>query len=57
MKMYLFAVIWLEFLWILDLITAIKFTRVVNRAGYWQIPYLIRCSFALYLSIGIYLMN
>lgn len=57
LKMYLFAVIWLALLWVLVLMTIIKFARVVKRAGYLQIPYLIWCSFALYLSIGIYLMN
>ena len=57
MRAYLFAVVWLALLWILILIMIISFRKIKPLAGYLQIPYLVWVSFALYLTIMIYLLN
>ena len=57
MRAYLFAVVWLALLWILILIMIISFRKIKPLAGYLQIPYLLWVSFALYLTIMIYLLN
>lgn len=56
-KAYLFAFIWLVFLWV-AIITNIYFFYKVNKtAGKILIPYLIWVTFAGYLNFGIYLLN
>ena len=57
MRAYLFAVVWLALLWILILIMIISFRKIKPPAGYLQIPYLVWVSFALYLTVMIYLLN
>ncbi len=57
MRAYLFAVVWLALLWILILIMIISFRKIKPLAGYLQIPYLVWVSFALYLTVMIYLLN
>ncbi len=55
--MKLLAVIWIIILIVLVIIMIIRFSNNNKLAGYLQIPYLIWLLFALYLSIGIYLLN
>ena len=57
MKAFLFAFIWLVFLWILILIMIVKFRDVRPWAGYLQIPYILWVAFAGYLNFAIALLN
>ena len=57
MRMYLFAFIWLIILWLLILLTFIKYYRINKLAALLQIPYLLWVTFAGYLNLGIYLLN
>ena len=57
LKWYLFAFLWLVILWILILITALRFGRIRKPAGYLLVPYLLWVAFAGYLNRGIYLLN
>ena len=57
LKWYLFAFLWLVILWILILITALRFGRIRRPAGYLLVPYLLWVAFAGYLNLGIYLLN
>ena len=41
LKWYLFAFLWLVILWILILITALRFGRIRKPAGYLLVPYLL----------------
>lgn len=56
-KCYLFAFFWLVVLWVLILITIIKFYRIDKIAAYLMIPYILWVSFAGYLNIGVYFLN
>ena len=56
-KWRLFSSFWLILLIILIIIMIIKFYKINKLAGLLQIPYLLWCSFALYLNLGIYLLN
>lgn len=56
-KCYLFAFFWLVALWVLILITIIKFYRIDKIASYLMIPYILWVSFAGYLNIGVYFLN
>lgn len=57
LKWYLFAFLWLVILWVLILITALRFGRIRKPAGYLLVPYLLWVAFAGYLNLGIYLLN
>lgn len=57
LKWYLFAFLWLVILWILILITALRFGRIRKPVGYLLVPYLLWVAFAGYLNLGIYLLN
>lgn len=54
---YLFAFIWIVVLWVLILITTIKFFGVNKCAGWLMLPYLLWVAFALYLNLGVFLLN
>jgi len=56
-KWRLFSSIWLILLIILIIVMIIKFYKINKVAGLLQIPYLLWCLFALYLNVGIYLLN
>lgn len=57
MGAYLFAFIWLLFLWVLIVSMIYLFGQISRTAAYLQIPYLLWVSFAGYLNIAIYLLN
>lgn len=57
LSLYLFSFFWLVLLWVLVLITAIRFYRISKPVGYLMIPYLLWITFAGYLNLSIYLLN
>lgn len=57
MQSYLFALIWLVILWIVVFLMVLRFIPIHKWAGYLQIPYLVWLTFALYLNIGVVLLN
>jgi len=57
LKARLFSIIWLLLLIILIVIMIVRFYKINKTAGLLQIPYLAWCIFALYLNIGIYILN
>ncbi len=54
---YLFSFLWLILLWILVLVTTVRFYRVSKIAGLMMIPYLLWTTFACYLNFGIWILN
>ncbi len=56
-QQYLFAFLWLLVLWVLILVTLLRFYRINKWAGYLLIPYLLWVTFAGYLNLGIYLLT
>ncbi len=57
LEAYLFALMWLFALWLLIIITTVKFFRIDKRAGFLMLPYLLWVTFAAYLNYGIYKLN
>ena len=57
LEMYLFAFFWLAALWVLILITTVRFYRISAPAGYLMLPYLLWVTFAGYLNLAIYFLN
>ena len=57
LQMYLPAFVWLLILWVLILVTMLKFYRISERAGDLLLPYLLWVTFAGYLNYGIYVLN
>lgn len=55
--MYLLAFFWLILLWVLIVITAVRFYRIRPAAGYLMVPYILWVSFAGYLNYGIWKLN
>lgn len=56
-KWYLFSSIWIVLLIVLVIIMIYKFYNENKLSGLINLPYLIWLLFALYLSIGVYLLN
>ena len=54
---YLFAFVWIIFLWVLIISTILQFKMIKSRAAYILIPYLIWVTFAAVLNFSIYLLN
>ncbi len=54
---YLFSFLWLILLWVLIIVTLVRFYRISETAGYLLIPYLLWVTFAGYLNFAIYLLN
>lgn len=54
---YLFAFFWLVLLWVMILVTTVRFYRISKPAGYLMVPYLLWVTFAGYLNLGIALLN
>ena len=57
LQMYLTAFLWLAALWVLVLICTLLFWYIRKPAGQLFLPYLVWCSFALYLNLFVYLLN
>ena len=56
-ELYLFSFFWLLALWVLIIVTAVRFYRISRVAGYLMIPYVIWVTFAGYLNLGIAILN
>lgn len=57
LRWYLFAVIWLIALIILIALNIFYFGKASEKAGFLLVPYLLWCVFALYLNIGVFVLN
>ncbi|QHI73623.1 TspO/MBR family protein [Aminipila terrae] len=51
------AFIWLIILWILIVITTVKFYKIDKTAGYLMIPYILWVSFAGVLNYSVWMLN
>ena len=56
-RLYRFSFAWLVLLWILILITIIRFHRLSKPAAYLLIPYLVWVTYAGYLNLGVAILN
>ena len=56
-RWYLFAAIWLLALIVLIALNIFYFGKASKTAGFLLVPYLLWCAFALYLNIGIVILN
>ena len=54
---YLFAFFWLLLLWVLILVTMVRFYDLRQTAGELMLPYFLWVTFAGYLNFGVYLLN
>lgn len=52
-----FAAVWLAILWLLVLAMILVFRKADPIAAWLQVPYLLWLSFALYLNVGVWLLN
>ena len=58
LQMYLFAFLWLVLLlWVLIIVTMVKFYEIRQTAGELLLPYLLWVTFAGYLNFAIFLLN
>jgi len=57
LRAYLLAFIWIVLLWISVLVTILKYKKISPVAAYLQIPYLLWCAFAGYLSFAVFALN
>lgn len=57
LRWYGFALIWLAVLWGLILRMALEFGKTDRKAAWMQAPYLLWTAFALYLNLGVLLLN
>lgn len=57
LELYLAALAWLVLLWVLALITALRFRRISRAAFCLMVPYLAWLTFAAYLNFGVWLLN
>ncbi len=57
LEAYLLAFFWLLALLVLVNYNTVVFWQIDKRSGYLMIPYVLWCMFALYLNLGIYLLN
>ena len=54
---YLFAFVWLMGMWVLEIVAAILFYRIIRGAGLLLIPYILWTTFAAYLNLATYIMS
>lgn len=54
---FLFSAIWLGIMIVLIILNAVCFGKINKWSGLLFVPYIIWCLFALYLNIGIYVLN
>ena len=57
LELYLAALAWLVLLWVLVLVTALRFRRISRAAFCLMVPYLAWLTFAAYLNFGVWLLN
>lgn len=57
MQAFLFAFIWILFLWVLIIIMIKRFYKIEPLSAWLQIPYFLWVTFAAYLNIAIYILN
>lgn len=57
MRAFGFASIWLVLLIALVLTMTVMFLKINKKAAYLQIPYIVWLLFALYLTIGVFILN
>ena len=57
LQAYWFAAIWLLIMWIIILILLIKSYKIDKRAFWLLLPYFLWTTFALYLNVGIAILN
>ena len=57
LQWYFFAFFWLVLLWVMILVTTVRFYKISKPAGYLMVPYLLWVTFAGYLNLGIALLN
>lgn len=57
LEKYLFSFIWLVAMWVLILITTVKFFGIEKKSGYLMLPYILWTTFAAYLNLGVYMLN
>ena len=54
---YALAFFWLLALWVLILLTTLRFFKETPAAGWLMVPYLVWVAFAGYLNAGVWLLN
>lgn len=54
---YLLAFVWLCALWLLIVITTVRFFAINKAAGWLMVPYILWVTFAGYLNYAIYMLN
>ena len=54
---FILAFVWIVLLWVLILVTIIKYYKINKAAAFLQIPYLLWVTFATVLTFGILLLN
>lgn len=54
---YGFAAAWLALLWVLVLLMILAFRKADRLAAWLQLPYLLWLAFALYLNVGVWVLN
>lgn len=57
LQWYLFAFVWIVFLWVLIVLMIREFFKINKAAAWLQIPYLLWVTFAAYLNFAAYLLN
>lgn len=57
LEAYLFSFVWIVILWILILLTMLRFFGISKAAVWLMLPYLLWVTFAGYLNLAIYLLN
>ena len=56
-RLRFFAIVWILFLTILVYTLIGLFLKKCKLCGYLQVPYLVWCVFATYLTVGVFLLN
>ena len=57
LEQYFFSFVWLVVLWVLIIITMVKFFKIDRKSGFLMLPYLLWVTFAGYLNFGVFLLN
>lgn len=57
LNLYFFSFLWLIILWILISITILLFYKISKLSAYLLLPYILWVTFAVYLNLGIAILN